>query len=204
MEDKIFVGKKFTLGFCACGCGTEIPIKNKRGDLGRYVRYHNKGGFQKGNKYEFKKGEIHPWSFQKLEKHPNWKGGKTRNSYGYVLVLAKDHPKANFWGYVLEHILVMEKHLGRYLKNNEVVHHKNEIRHDNRIENLQLMTRGKHTYHHQHGIFRTDMSNRLCVDCGGKTWRRTWFVNKLTGKKWICNACHLRIERKLKKSKLLI
>ena len=42
----------------------------------------------------------------------------------------------------------MEQHIGRYLKDDEVVHHKNKIRNDNRIENLQLMTFKEHASFH--------------------------------------------------------
>lgn len=71
---------------------------------------------------------------------------KTRHRFkrkdGYVFISTPGHPRARGWGsHVQEHILVMEQHIGRYLKDREVVHHKNGIRHDNRIENLELWIR---------------------------------------------------------------
>ena len=77
----------------------------------------------------------------------NWRGGRTVN-LGYVhLKLFPDDfffPMVDGKGYVLEHRLIMAKSLGRNLHRWEIVHHKNGIRDDNRIENLQLVSDDRH------------------------------------------------------------
>ena len=80
---------------------------------------------------------------------PVWKGGKTRDKRGYIYVcLNRD---ACFFSltkrcchYVPDLRLVMARHLGRCLHRWELVHHKNGIKDDNRIENLQLVSDDRH------------------------------------------------------------
>ena len=74
------------------------------------------------------------------EKHSKWTGGKFKDTEGYIHVKSYNHPYRDKQNYVREHRLVMEEHLGRYLKPTELVHHINEDITDNRIENLKLFT----------------------------------------------------------------
>lgn len=71
---------------------------------------------------------------------PNgWKGGRNRHAAGYIRAKAPEgHLLADKNGYVMEHRLVMESVLGRFLTPDERVHHKNGQRDDNRPENLEL------------------------------------------------------------------
>jgi len=71
----------------------------------------------------------------------NWKGGRTRHKAGYMMARVSDHPRAGKSPYVFEHILVVERLLGRHLAAGESVHHRNGVRDDNRPENLELWTR---------------------------------------------------------------
>ncbi len=83
------------------------------------------------------------------EKNYGWKGGRQKNSHGYILVYKPNHPFCNKRRYILEHRLVMEKHIGRYLLSKEVVHHINKIHSDNRPENLILFKNmNQHIKHH--------------------------------------------------------
>lgn len=77
------------------------------------------------------------------ENHPNWKGGVAKAS-GYIKILSPNHPFADAGGYVFEHRLIMEEKIGRFLSSTEVVHHRDQVRDNNNIENLFLFPSASH------------------------------------------------------------
>jgi hypothetical protein len=98
-------------------------------------------------------------------KAANWKGGITFMGNGkYVGVYVEPnncfYRMADKDGYVMEHRLVMAKHLGRCLDDNEVVHHINHDKTDNNINNLRLMSdsehKSMHAYEQWAGSYRPD------------------------------------------------
>ena len=77
--------------------------------------------------------------------NPAWNGGRILDKDGYVLLWMPGHPEANRHGYVREHRIVMARSLGRPLRPEEVVDHRNDVRDDNRPENLRLFaSNGEH------------------------------------------------------------
>lgn len=88
-----------------------------------------------------------------------WKGGRIKDKCNYIQIyLHPDNPfytMAMHGHYVLEHRLIMAKHIGRCLLSQEVVHHINGIRDDNRIENLELFPKSS-----EHTVL-----SRACQNC---------------------------------------
>lgn len=83
-------------------------------------------------------------------KNGMWKGGRIGGNGMYISLLLPEHPYARKNGYVHEHRVIMESKIGRYLLEDEVVHHINEKKDDNRISNLMLMNKKEHDKFHLH------------------------------------------------------
>lgn len=92
-------------------------------------------------------------------KNPTWKGGKKKSNHGYILIRSHEHPFASKDHQVFEHRLIAERFLlndensieidgKKYLKPEYVVHHKNHVKDDNRVENLVVMKHGDHQSMH--------------------------------------------------------
>ncbi len=81
----------------------------------------------------------------------HWKGGTRLTKDGYLEIYSPLHPNKNTCNYVLEHRLVMEKKLGRYLTKYEVVHHIDRNRLNNSESNLIIAeNQAKHNSYHIH------------------------------------------------------
>lgn len=79
----------------------------------------------------------------------NWLGGVKMHGNGYLMQYVGAEYTGTNNKYMLQHRYVMEQALGRKLEKYEQVHHKNGIRTDNRIENLELLLACNHPAGHR-------------------------------------------------------
>jgi hypothetical protein len=125
-------------------CGKRFKTYPSKIKLGRGKYCSKKCCLEITNKHlskntisRFKKG-FTPWN-----KKGFWISHGRKENIGYKLLFMPKHPFAKR-GYIREHRYLMEQKIGRYLKNNEIIHHKNRDTMDNRIENLELLTAEEH------------------------------------------------------------
>lgn len=99
----------------------------------------------------------------KKDKNPNWRGGVYTHRKGYKMLLVEDHPSGQ--KYIMEHRLIVEKSIGRFLKPSEIVHHINGNNKDNSIENLFLCS--SNAQHRKLHIIKTwSKKSHKCIECG--------------------------------------
>ena len=92
--------------------------------------------------------------------NPQWRGGRWIFGGGYVCVrVGADYPVADADGRIFEHRLVMQRALGRPLRDGEIVLLVNGVKTDNRLDNLAIMSRTEHSQHH-HRLARMARASR--------------------------------------------
>jgi hypothetical protein len=149
---------------CECGCGQPTLLATYTSP---------KSGSTRGQPLRFL-----PRHHIKGTTHPRYKGRTI--SGGYAFIFVPDHPYANKHGCVQEHRLVVERLIGRYLRPEEVVHHDNEDKQDNRPENLILCdSNGEHLRLHH-----TRSTGAICARCGDP-------ARRVIGR-GLCRRCYKR------------
>lgn len=118
---------------CACGCGEPTLLHRQS--------WHAIGVVAK---------TPQTWvAGHQLRRHFPHNANQT-DARGYFRRFVPGHPNASKHGFVYEHRLIVEAHIGRYLTRNEEVHHIDGNKSNNNIDNLRVMTKASHrTLHHK-------------------------------------------------------
>lgn len=170
MTDKLFTGgalyfnsMKRTKFYCKCGCKQEVTIF--RGIPRKFLQGHgtrmpnNRKMHSKrmiGNKL-FEGHKMSESTKQRISERQKgkgnsvWKGGRCIAGGGYVSIYKPDHPFADLNNRMKEERLIVESYLGRFLKPEEIVHHKDKNPSNNNIENLQIVSNLEHGRIHHLG-----------------------------------------------------
>jgi len=168
---------------CECGCGRKTNIIKRNDTFSGLV----KGTYRRFIVGHSTKGKTNLRPRSKVYTHK------------YRLIWMPEHPKSNNRGYVREHFLIVEKVLGRNLKDTEVVHHINEIRDDNRKCNLVILERKMHpTIHLRMRAYKAtgDPNKRKCSFC--KEWDDPENLFIKFRKPVYHNACKVEYNKMLK------
>lgn len=115
---------------CKCECGNECVV------LGGNLRMGRTQSCGCKNREKSRKRLCQSKTWEKSHKQI---GHKTKTSKGYIRIKIDDG--VGRYNYQYEHVVIMERMIGRPLLSDESVHHRNGIKTDNRPENLELWSK---------------------------------------------------------------
>lgn len=133
-----------------------------------------------------------------------WNIKKVVSKGDYYYAIVPEHPNKTKNNYVLLHRITMENHLGRVLNRNEIVHHLNGDKKDNRIENLRVMSSAEHAKLHadQKGKIMLELRCPQCK-CVFLRSKRQTHIGKKQGKITFCShSCRARFWRNVQLSEI--
>jgi len=84
-------------------------------------------------------------SYKGLNRYRNGPRKQYTRAGGYIKEYCPNHPYCDNHGFVPQHRLIIETNIGRYLEREEIIHHLNGIRDDNRTQNLVIVRAHSHT-----------------------------------------------------------
>lgn len=127
-----------------------------------------------------------------------WNIEKIVKKGDYLYAVVKNHPKAIEFGYVLHHRIVMENYLGRVLEDDEIVHHINGNKKDNRIENLQILKDTDHDSYHGflHGTRMVVLKCPYCEKIFEKQYNNS-YLGKKGNWSCCCRSCNGKLSREI-------
>jgi hypothetical protein len=138
---------------CMCGCGEKIdPTRGRRRK--EFIHGHNAKG----------------------DRNKRWRGGKMlkkdkKAKIGYSFTAMPSHPKASQNGYVPDHVLIVEKILGKMLPLSAVVHHVDKNSLNNSPSNLVVCQDTQY-----HSLIHA--RQRALEECGHASWRKCQFCHQ--------------------------
>lgn len=164
-----------------CGCGQRTALA---------VRSNRKRGDVRGEPVKFIRG--HSLKLEEGQHGCRWKGGRYVCSLGYVMVRAPGHHREGGSGYVMEHILVAERILGRPIPEKHPVHHVDENRANNEPTNLVICeSKAYHNLLHARMRALTATGNASAVICARCGRYDEPSVMRFRQKRWSRVAMHL-------------
>jgi hypothetical protein len=201
--------------FCSRSCSNKRNHSKETKKKIQNTLLNNEVNIKKRIEKENKKKEIvkpeqysQEWKEKRLEdfytgkvKFEKWNIEKIIKKDDYCFAIVRNHPLSTKNGYVYAHRAIMENKLERLLNKDEIVHHINTNKKDNRIENLEVMTRSEHSKLHgeQSKTFIYDIK---CPNCG-KVFsidKRKCFIGKKQGNYTACSRkCSGMFSNKIKK-----
>lgn len=144
---------------CLCGCGQFVQPTVHRWYQGRSLRFvpHH----QSRGKY-----------------HGHYKGGQIK-AKGYIWFLRPDHPRRTRRNYVKRCWLVMEEAIGRPLKPGELIHHKNGVKTDDRLENLEISDLVQHGKTHNAGSKNAGWRHDITAESVNALLAQGWSLRRI-------------------------